>query len=96
LKVFFFALVAVAAVVVIWWAAGTLQESNQEEQLKITKEAILRATVQCYSLEGRYPPSLEYLEDNYGLTLDRTKYIYYYQSIGENIMPDVKLFLLEV
>ena len=30
------------------------------------KKAIARASVQCYAIEGRYPPSIEYLEEHYG------------------------------
>jgi hypothetical protein len=58
------------------------------------KEAIVRATAQCYSLEGRYPPDLDYLEQNYGLALDHDKYVYHYQTIGENMMPRIDLFPL--
>jgi hypothetical protein len=50
--------------------------------------------VQCYSLEGRYPPDLAYLEKNYGLTLDKGKYVYHYRTIGENMMPRIDLLPL--
>jgi len=85
---------AIVCVVLVWNVASSLDTSQQEEGLKIDKEAIVRATVQCYSLEGSYPPSLEYLEKNYGLTLDRDKYVYNYQIIGENLMPRIDLFPL--
>jgi hypothetical protein len=91
-KIFLFIIVAIAVLILIWYAASSLGNSNDAENQKISKEAIVRATVQCYSLEGRYPQSLEYLEANYGLTLDRKKYVYYYQSIGTNMMPDIRLF----
>jgi hypothetical protein len=91
-KMFFFIVAAIAILIAIWWAAGSLQSSHSEEQMKIAKEAIIRATVQCYSIEGRYPPGLDYLEENYGLTLDRDKYVYYYQAVAENIMPNIQLF----
>lgn len=91
---FFFIVAVIAILIAIWWLAGSLDSSNDEEQMKVAKEAIVRATVQCYSLEGRYPPGLDYLEENYGLALDREKYVYYYQVIAENIMPNVRLFPL--
>jgi hypothetical protein len=93
-KMFFFVVVVVAIIIAIWWIAGSLQSSHSEEQMKIAKEAIFRATVQCYSIEGRYPQSLDYLEENYGLALDHDKYVYYYQAIAENIMPNIRLFAL--
>jgi hypothetical protein len=95
-KIFIFIVAAIAALILIWNVASSLASSNRAETEKINREAIIRATVQCYSLEGRYPPSLEYLEQNYGLTLDREKFIYYYQSIGTNMMPDIRMFPVEV
>jgi hypothetical protein len=94
LKFVLFIAAAVVCVGLVWNVASSLDESQQQESIKIDKEAIVRATVQCYSLEGRYPPSLEYLEQNYGLTLDRDKYVYNYETIGENMMPRIDLFPL--
>ena len=47
-----------------------------------------RNIVHCYALEGFYPPSLEYMEEHYGLTYDKTLFIVNYQPIGTNIYPD--------
>jgi hypothetical protein len=94
LKLVLFIAAAAVCVVLVWNVASSLDRSQQEESIKIDKEAIVRATVQCYSLEGRYPPSLEYLEENYGLTLDRDQYVYNYETVGENMMPRIDLFPL--
>ena len=51
-----------------------------------------RATVQCYAIEGRYPPDLAYLEENYGLILDREHYVYHYRLEGSNLMPEIQVF----
>ena len=90
-----FAIVAFAALMLIWWVAGSIQHSHDDEELEVISNAVIRATVQCYSLESRYPPSLEYLEENYGLSIDRSEYVIHYRVIGQNIMPDVRLFKLE-
>jgi hypothetical protein len=95
LKLLLFVAAAVAAVALVWNVASSLDRSSQIEGLKVDKEAIVRATVQCYSLEGRYPPDLDYLEINYGLTLDRDRYVYHYQTVGENMMPRIDLFPLQ-
>jgi hypothetical protein len=94
LKLIVFAAVTVALVCLIVNIISSLEESRRSEDLKIMKEAVVRATVQCYALEGRYPPRLEYLEEHYGLTLDRSAYTYHYQPIGENIMPRIDLLPL--
>ena len=48
--------------------------------------------MQCYAIEGFYPQSLSYLEDKYGLYLDRGNYIIDYRFTGSNIMPDITVF----
>jgi hypothetical protein len=93
-KPILFAVAALAAVVLILSAVSSIEENRREEDVKMMKEAVVRATVQCYALEGRYPPDLEHLEEHYGLTLNRTAYTYHYQPIGENIMPRIDLLPL--
>ena len=44
--------------------------SEGEETLR---SAIARAVGQGYAIEGRYPPSVEYLEENYGIQIDRER-----------------------
>lgn len=55
------------------------------------KQAILRTSAHCYALEGSYPPSLEYMEQNYGLILDHRKYSYVYEIFASNIRPEVEV-----
>ena len=51
--------------------------------------AIARACVQCYAIEGRYPPSVQYLEENYGIRIDRNRFHVFYEGFASNIMPDI-------
>ncbi len=59
------------------------------ENQKALEAAIRRATVQCYALEGRYPPSVEYLEQHYGISIDREVWAVFYDGWAENVMPDI-------
>lgn len=61
---------------------------RQEQSLTL---AINRAIVSCYSVEGTYPPSLDYLLDHYGITYNRDLFFVDYQAIGSNIYPDVTI-----
>lgn len=45
--------------------------------------------MQCYVLEGHYPDSLSYLEEQYGFSYDKEHFFVDYQLLGANIMPDV-------
>ncbi|MDR0886810.1 MAG: hypothetical protein LBN22_10775 [Clostridiales Family XIII bacterium] len=92
LKVFIFVLLAVAILVAIFPIAERVTRKSEAHRLKIATDAVVRSTVQCYALESRYPPTLEYLQDNYGLTLNEDKFIYHYAPIGVNMMPQIKVF----
>lgn len=74
--------------------AGTksIAAKTEAEQLSVLDQAIRRATIQCYAIEGRYPPSVEYLEEHYGLSIDREKYYVFYDGWASNIMPDITVF----
>ena len=74
------------------YGVGNVSRSASQERLKAVEQSITRATVQCYAIEGRYPPDLDYLEENYGLILDREHYVYHYRLEGSNLMPEIQVF----
>ncbi|HOK43617.1 MAG TPA: hypothetical protein PLD49_08125 [Thermoclostridium caenicola] len=86
-----FLIVALASVAALsgFWSE---QSSTQPEEIR---QAILDACVQCYALEGSYPPSLEYLEEHYGLILDRERYFFYYEVFASNVLPTVEVYKKE-
>ena len=43
----------------------------------------------CYSTEGAYPSSLDYLTKHYGIQIDEKRYTVHYTAIAENLMPDI-------
>jgi hypothetical protein len=59
------------------------------EQMAVAKENIKRAAVECYALEGAYPPDLAYLVKNYGIVLNEKKFYYYYYVFASNVAPQV-------
>lgn len=61
---------------------------RKEEQQQIVN-AVRKAAVQCYALEGKYPKDMEYLVDKYHLTIETNDYKVYYTNNGDNIMPDI-------
>ena len=79
-------------VVIILIIAYGLQQtalSSKSEGLKILEDSVRRAVAKCYAVEGSYPQSVAYLEENYGIHIDRTKYVVHYSIIGSNLMPDI-------
>ncbi len=57
------------------------------------REAVLRSAAQCYAVEGAYPSSLSYLEENYGLIVNDDRYIVTYSTFGSNILPEVSVLV---
>lgn len=79
------------AAVLALFIVGVLRFSRQADQegTKTLEDGIRRASVQCYAIEGRYPPSVQYLEDNYGIQIDTERYHVFYEGFASNIMPDI-------
>lgn len=61
----------------------------QTEGADTLRRAITRACVQCYAIEGRYPPSVEYLTERYGVQIDEEQYYVFYSGFASNLMPDI-------
>lgn len=64
-------------------------EARSAESARILADGIRRAAVCCYAVEGRYPDTLDYLEENYGVYVDETEFAVFYDVFASNIMPDV-------
>ena len=72
-----------------------MESKSEEESLASLRNAIQRASVQCYAIEGRYPPSVEYLEEHYGIVIDRDRYHVFYDGWASNVMPDITVLPAE-
>ena len=71
--------------------AGKAGQKGEES----LRRAVTRASVQCYAIEGRYPPSVEYLEENYGVRIDRDRYNVFYNGFASNVMPEIVINPIE-
>ena len=71
--------------------SDTFRDSNLKQERDILQKALDRNITQCYALEGSYPSSLHYLEENYGLTYNKEHFFIDYQYIGGNLRPDVTI-----
>ena len=59
------------------------------ESLKQLDSSIRKATMTCYATEGVYPPSVQYLKENYGIQIDEGKFTVFYEVFGDNMMPEI-------
>ncbi len=93
--IFFRTIIIVILLVSFWIGIKSISKSNISRQEQSLNDALKRDIVQCYSLEGIYPPSLEYLEQHYGLIYDKDLFFIDYRPIASNIYPDVTVLCLE-
>ncbi|MBR2530820.1 MAG: hypothetical protein IKE35_07350 [Lachnospiraceae bacterium] len=68
-----------------------ISSTSKKDQKQILTDAVSKDVIHCYAVEGYYPPSLKYIEDHYGLTYDKERYIVDYVPVGDNIMPSVTI-----
>ena len=81
---------ALLAVALIFLSAlSNLDVGQRSEGRAQLEEAVRRSAVACYAAEGIYPPSLDYLEEHYGVQVDRDRYTVIYDVFASNLMPDV-------
>lgn len=80
---------AVLAVLLFTSALSNLQDGRISEGRQQLEDAVRRSAVACYAAEGIYPPNLEYLEEHYGIQVDRDRYTVMYEIFASNLMPDV-------
>ncbi len=77
------------------YGVSIASSGSSEQQRQVLSDAIDRSIVQCYVTEGRYPMSLEYLQDNYGIIYDDSKFRIDYVAYGANMKPEVTIISLE-
>lgn len=85
------AVLFVVVMLILSFGTASLSGSADIEGLAATQNAVERAAVLCYATEGFYPPSLAYLEENYGIQVDHARYVVRYEAIASNLMPAIKV-----
>ncbi|MEG0360488.1 MAG: hypothetical protein RR602_02555 [Longicatena sp.] len=86
------AIVFVVLIGVFLYGFQSADKGLDVEDSQRAKVAIQKAARECYSIEGAYPKSIEYLKKNYGLYIQSDKYNIRYTYVGANIMPDTDVF----
>ena len=71
-------------------SVSDIRKNSKEAALSSIEDALIKASVECYAIEGSYPDSLEYLK-KYGIKLDNERYYYYYEIFASNIPPIIKV-----
>ncbi len=80
-------IVSIVAIVAIFPALRFEDNSTITSEKKALSQAVERCIVSCYAENGFYPPSLEYLEENYNIIYDHDIFFIDYRPIATNIYP---------
>ena len=87
-------LFTLAVIFMIIYGLQQTEQSSRAEGLRILDDSIHRAVLMCYAVEGRYPDTLQYLEDNYGIHIDRSRFAVHYSIFASNLFPDITVIEL--
>lgn len=80
-----------AVIMIFLLGISAVEKRADTQAAEALRQAVSRGIVHCYSLEGAYPESLQYLKDHYGLTYDEERFFVDYQTLGSNLLPDVTI-----
>ena len=83
------AFIAVILAIILW--STTMSSKASSEQAGVLETAIRKAAVTCYAIEGRYPESLKYIKDNYGVIVNEEDFTINYEVFASNIMPGIEV-----
>lgn len=83
------AAVTVLVLIILIMALKNVADSSGDDGRRQLETSIRRSVMACYATEGVYPPDVEYLEERFGLQINREKYIVHYSVFAENLVPDI-------
>ena len=83
------AIVALVVCLALALAAVLAERASRAQSAVSVQEAVVTAAMQCAAIEGSFPSSVGYLEDNYGLAISHAKYRVFYEWLGDNVVPTV-------
>ena len=73
----------------VWNLIGRVGSAQQTAETQFVYDAVHRAALTCYAVEGAYPSDLAYLRENYGLAFDESGYRVTYSTFASNVVPDI-------
>ena len=76
-------------VCMIMFGLSGAESSSRAEGLRTLEDSIRRAVVMAYAIEGRYPESIEYVEEYFGIHIDRSRFIVHYRIFAPNMLPEI-------
>ena len=83
-------IIIIAAVLILAvMLTGRIAGMHSREESGMVSDAIRKATLTCYAVEGAYPEDLDYLREHYHLAYDEERFLVTYNSFASNRFPDI-------
>ena len=86
------ALLAALCLIFFITSLASVDRQQGEEGRQQLETALRRCPLQPEALraaEGVYPPTVEYLQQHYGVQIEEERYIVFYEIFANNLMPDI-------
>ena len=92
-SVIVFLLVTVVIIALFLTAVSNIDSEKTAEDKAQLERAIINAAISCYAIEGAYPPSVEYLVENYNIQIDSKRFTVKYELYASNLMPEITVLI---
>lgn len=79
---------------VLYVGAGRLHRRSDAEAAAGLEDAVRRAAVLYYAVEGRYPASVKDLQGAYGIRYNEDRYLVSISAFASNLLPDIRVIAL--
>lgn len=94
LRIFSTLIVFLCGIFCLLRGVASLSDTSEKSQADSLLQALKRSAVHCYAVEGRYPESLDYLKEYYGIHWNPEHYAVDYEVFASNLMPSITVIPL--
>ena len=67
----------------------------ENEEANSLEKAIRQSATHSYATSGVYPESVAAIQNEYGVSYDRNRYLVSYEIFADNLMPKIKVIRLK-
>lgn len=88
-----FIIIIVLVVMISAAMIARMKRDVSMQSIEALRQTVSDACVQCYAIEGKYPVNISYLEQNYGVRYNGSRYVVSLKDRGTNELPEVVVSL---
>lgn len=84
-----------AVIIFFYISLVNMDKKVSDNEITTLAKAMDNAVVSHYAINGCYPESLEAIEKEYGIIIDKDRFIVSYDIIAPNVMPGISIYVKE-